>query len=79
MEHARADRNAMAEDVTVTIYGLMGHAGKLQLPLEALEVESLEPGEEFPYQGRVYEIRSVTRTGNDVFINVMLAVNSPIG
>lgn len=79
MEHARADPSTMAEHVTVTIYGLMGHAGKLQLPLEELDVESLEPGEEFPYQGRIYEIRSVTRTGNEVFINVMLAVNSPIG
>jgi len=59
----------------VTIYGLMGHAGHLRVPLETLDVEELERGEEFVYNGKIYQIRSVIERGHDVIINVMLAMN----
>jgi hypothetical protein len=67
-----------SQGTMVTIYGLLGHAGRLQLPLEALEVADLEPGEEFIYNGKVYEIRSVIREGEEITLNVLLAMNQAI-
>ncbi len=63
--------------MNVTICGLLGHAGKLRVPLESLEVEDLAPGEEFVFSGRVYEIRSVSRgtDGDSLVINVSLVMN----
>jgi hypothetical protein len=58
-----------------TIYGLLGHAGKLQLPLESLDIEELAPGEEFVFNGRVYEIRSVSTASETVLLNVSLVMN----
>lgn len=68
----------MHEHTVVTIYGLMGHAGRIQMPLEALEVEELEPGEEFVFNGKVYQIRSVLHRDEDVMINVTLALNQAL-
>jgi hypothetical protein len=65
--------------MTVTIYGLLGHAGRFQLPLEHLEAEELAPGEEFTFNGRVYEIRSVTETGEGITLNVSLVMNHAWG
>lgn len=59
----------------VTVYGLVGHAGRVELPVEMLDVEELETGREFEYNGRVYEIRSVTENEQGVRINVVMAVS----
>ena len=59
----------------VTLYGLLGHAGKLELPLESLDIEDLAPGEEFVFNGRVYEIRSVAAIGEGIAVNVSLVMN----
>lgn len=61
--------------MTVTIYGLLGHAGRLDVPLESLDVEDLAPGEEFVFNGRVYEIRSVSQAGEAMLVNVSLVMN----
>jgi hypothetical protein len=61
--------------MTVTIYGLLGHAGKLALPLESLDIEELAAGEEFVFNGRVYEIRSVMNDEETVLVNVSLVMN----
>jgi hypothetical protein len=61
--------------MTVTIYGLLGHATKLVLPLESLDIEDLAPGEEFVFNGRVYEIRSVSHQSETVLLNVSLVMN----
>lgn len=61
--------------MTVTIYGLLGHAGKLELPLESLDVEELAAGEEFVFNGRVYEIRSAWHHGETIHVNVSLVMN----
>ena len=61
--------------MTVTIYGLLGHAANLELPLESLDIEDMAPGEEFIFNGRVYEIRSVSHLEGTVLINVSLVMN----
>jgi hypothetical protein len=61
--------------MTLTIYGLLGHAGHLELPLESLDIEDLAPGEEFVFNGRVYEIRSVSHISERVLLNVSLVMN----
>jgi hypothetical protein len=63
----------------ITIYGLLGHAHKLDLPLESLEVEELAAGEEFAFNGRIYEIRSVTPLESGYAINVSLVMNEATG
>lgn len=63
----------------VTIYGLLGHAHKLDLPLESLEVEELAVGEEFAFNGRIYEIRSVSPLKSGYAINVSLVMNEATG
>lgn len=60
--------------MNVTVYGLAGHAGRVHLPLEVLEVEELEAGREFEYNGRVYEIRSVMQGDQGVRINVVMVM-----
>lgn len=61
--------------MTVTIYGLLGHAGRLDVSLDSLDVEDLAPGEEFVFNGRVYEIRSVLDSGEAMLLNVSLVMN----
>jgi hypothetical protein len=57
----------------VTVYGLLGYAGRVNLPVEELDVEDLEPGQEFAYNGYIYEIRSVFEHGQGIGINVVMA------
>ena len=61
--------------MNVSIFGLLGHAGRFDLPLEHLEVEELAPGEEFVFNGRVYEIRSVFPQGQGFLLNVSLVMH----
>ncbi len=61
--------------MTITIYGLVGYANKLQMPLENLEMEELAIGEEFMFKGKVYEIRSVAEDRDGYLINVSLTMN----
>ena len=60
--------------MTLTVYGLMGHSGKLEMPLEQLDVEELEPGGEFEFEGNLYEIRSVQEDHEAIRINVVLSL-----
>ena len=60
--------------MNVTVYGLAGHAGRVDLPMERLEVEELETGAEFEYNGRLYEIRSVSQNAKGVHINVVMSL-----
>jgi hypothetical protein len=60
--------------MNVCVYGLIGHAGKLELPVEQLDVEDLEPGSEFEYEGNLYEIRSVQEGEREIRINVVLSL-----
>jgi hypothetical protein len=60
--------------MNITVYGLVGHSGKLELPLESLDVEDLEPGEEFEFEGNLYEIRSVQENNEHIRINVVLSL-----
>jgi hypothetical protein len=60
--------------MNVSVYGLIGHSGKLELPLDQLDVEELEPGGEFEFEGNVYEIRSVQQSEREIRINVVLSL-----
>ena len=54
------------------IYGLVGHASSLRLPLDALDLDDLAVGREFTYHGRLYEIRSLSENGDTVLMNVVM-------
>jgi predicted metal-dependent peptidase len=56
----------------VIIYGLVGHAGSLRIPLEELDLDDLTAGREFTYQGKIYEIRSVQEAENALHMNVVM-------
>ena len=60
----------------VTIYGLLGHAGKLVLPLEHLDVEELAPGQEFVFEQSLYQIRSVLQQAETVLLNVTMVMQA---
>ena len=60
--------------MNVAVYGLIGHSGKLEMPLDSLDVEDLEPGGEFEFEGNLYEIRSVQENKDQIRINVVLSV-----
>ena len=60
--------------MNVAVYGLIGHAGKLVMPLEQLDVEDLEPGGEFEFEGNIYEIRSVQETEQEIRVNVVVTL-----
>ncbi len=60
----------------VTIYGLLGHAGGVRMPLDDLEVDELESGREFIYHGRIYEIRSVAEHGEGMVLNVVMTLDT---
>ncbi|MDH4248102.1 MAG: hypothetical protein OEW39_09815 [Deltaproteobacteria bacterium] len=62
----------------ITVYGLLGYARDFRLALDTLDLEELEPGEEFTHDGRIYEIRSVYQKEGEVLINVTLT-GSQIG
>jgi len=59
----------------VIIYGLVGHAGSVRLPLEDLELDDLTAGREFPYHGKIYEIRSVRETPDALHMNVVMIMD----
>lgn len=61
----------------LTVYGLMGHAGHLKVPLEELDLDELEAGEEFAYRGKIYQVRSVLHVDNEVKINVTMTMDQP--
>ena len=54
------------------IYGLVGHAGSIRMPLDRLELDDLATGREFEYKGRVYEIRSISQNDEAVHMNVIM-------
>lgn len=59
----------------VSIYGIIGQAGALRLPIEELDVDDLEVGREFMHGGNIYEIRSIFGTSDDIRMNVVMASN----
>ena len=56
----------------VIIYGLVGHAGSIRMPLDQLELDDLATGREFEYRGKVYEIRSISENADEVHMNVIM-------
>lgn len=60
------------QDMDAIIYGLVGHAGSISMPLEDLDLDDLATGREFAYQGRIYEIRSITEGDSTVQMNVVM-------
>ena len=56
----------------VIIYGIVGHASSVRLPLDALDLDDLAVGREFTYHGRLYEIRSLSENGDTVLMNVVM-------
>lgn len=61
--------------MNVTVYGLSGHAGRVDMPMDQLDLEELETGREFEYNGRIYEIRSVSECDQGFRINVVMSVS----
>ncbi len=59
--------------MNVIIFGIIGHR-ELRLPLEQLEVEDLEVGREFVFDGKIYEIRSLVETDDGILMNVVMAM-----
>ncbi|MCZ6472568.1 MAG: hypothetical protein O7A08_03950 [SAR324 cluster bacterium] len=59
--------------MNVIIFGITGHR-ELRLPLEQLEVEDLEVGREFVFDGKIYEIRSLVETDDGILMNVVVAM-----
>jgi hypothetical protein len=60
--------------MNVAVYGLIGHSGRLDVPLDQLDVEDLEPGGEFEFEGNLYEIRSVQESDREIRINVVVSL-----
>ena len=60
----------------LTVYGLLGYSGFLKLPIESLDLEELELGEEFIYEGKVYQIRSMIEHGENITLNVTMSMDS---
>ncbi|MCH8843961.1 MAG: hypothetical protein IID61_13435 [SAR324 cluster bacterium] len=56
----------------VIIYGIVGHASSVRLPLDALDLDDLAVGREFTYNGKLYEIRSLSEDGDTVRMNVVM-------
>ncbi len=57
------------------IFGVTGHQ-ELHMPLDDLEVEDLEVGREFPFNGQIYEIRSLFETEDGgIRMNVVLVMD----
>ena len=44
------------------------------MPLEDLEVEELEVGREFVFDGMIYEIRSLMETDEGIMMNVVIVM-----
>ena len=56
----------------VIIYGIVGHASSVRLPLDALDLDDLAVGREFTYNGKLYEIRSLSEVEETVRMNVVM-------
>lgn len=56
----------------VIIYGIVGHASSVRLPLDALDLDDLAVGREFTYKGKLYEIRSLSEDEETVRMNVVM-------
>ena len=56
----------------VIIYGIVGHASSVRLPLDALDLDDLAVGREFTYNGKLYEIRALSEDGDTVRMNVVM-------
>ncbi len=56
--------------MNVIIFGITGHR-ELRLPLEQLELEDLEVGRDFVFNGTIYEIRSLVETDDGILMNVV--------
>ena len=59
----------------VHIFGILGQPRAVIIPLEELEVEELEVGQEFIYAERSYEIRSIFRLEDAIQLNVMMTLD----
>lgn len=57
----------------IIIYGITGHR-ELRMPLESLDVEDLEVGREFAYNGQIYEIRSLSEMNDGILMNVVMVM-----
>ena len=66
----------MSFGMDVIIYGLVGHAGSIRMPLDRLELDDLATGREFEYRGKVYEIRSITENGDSIMMNVIMILDN---
>jgi hypothetical protein len=60
----------------VSIYGIVGHAGAVEIPLDDLEIDELEVGREFLYRGKIYEVRSINDSSGQVIrMNVVITMD----
>lgn len=59
--------------MNINIFGLLGHR-EVMMPLEELEVEELEVGRELVYEGKIYEIRSLTELDDYILMNVVIVM-----
>lgn len=60
----------------VSIYGIVGHAGAVEIPLDELEIDELEVGREFLYRGKIYEVRSISDSNAQVIrMNVVITMD----
>lgn len=52
------------------IYGITGHR-EIVLPLDEMEIDELDIGEEFVFKGQIYEIRSLSEIERGLLMNVV--------
>jgi len=57
----------------VYIYGITGHK-EVRMPLDDLEIDELEVGQQFIYRDLVYEIRSLAEVEKGLLLNVVQSV-----
>ena len=53
------------------IYGIIGHR-LVTIPLDDLDLDDLDAGEEFVFKDRVYEIRHLEEYADHIQLNVVL-------
>lgn len=57
----------------INIFGIVGHR-EITMPLDQLEVEELEVGRELVFDGKIYEIRSLTEMDDYILMNVVVVM-----
>lgn len=57
----------------ISIFGIIGQREVL-MPLEHLDVEELEVGRELVFDGKIYEIRSLTEMDDHILMNVVIVM-----